>query len=276
MRVCSKNHFKTYFKLNPTVKEITEYEITTTIDIINSKNKAEIKKQFDTLLELDKLNLFFKYVPNRMKYVTEYEFFLNLIFNLNTYVTESTFHYSEHELKNICLQLIMKIDKSNRFSLLKEEFENSQKVEFMYILLKEIERNYSPSQNRFEFSEIEIETLKNILKNKYLTFLANYPKNPKYNLTYHLEIGEYLNIKNENKEFINRLIKSNDGLNMFLKSLLDRHMNSFNESEIRNINYFYDMELLKERIDENYEELKDNILVKKFLKDYEIYSKQKK
>ena len=48
-------------------------------------------------------------------------------------------------------------------------------------------------------------------------------------------------------------------------------MNSFLEHEISIASSFSNMETIKERIDENYDEIKDIFEVKKFLKEYDMW-----
>ena len=55
LMICHENNFKTYFKLNTILKEISEYEISITIDLINSKKENEVFKQFNNFYEMGKL-----------------------------------------------------------------------------------------------------------------------------------------------------------------------------------------------------------------------------
>ena len=99
---------------------------------------------------------------------------------------------------------------------------------------------------------------------KHLNYVIN-------NLFTVFELGTNLKLENEFKNAINNLISTKEGLMDFLKSYMYPDMDQFLESEIKNASHFSDMEIIKERIDENYDEIKDVFEVKKFLKEYEMW-----
>ncbi|WP_406537115.1 hypothetical protein, partial [Methanobrevibacter sp.] len=85
------------------------------------------------------------------------------------------------------------------------------------------------------------------------------------------ELGRDLKLENEFKNAIDNLISTKDGLLEFLKSYMYIDMNSFLKSEISNASQFSNMETIKKRIDENYDEIKDVLEVKKFIKEYDMW-----
>ena len=271
--ICHENHFKTYFKLNPIVKDMTEFEIDVTVDYINSENEIEVISKFKNLFDLDKLDLFFERVQYRLNKIKANEFFLRLLFSLDD-VDENIYFTIDYTLINISTGLIKKIE-SNKLRILQEEFNKNHKVHFLLNLIKEIERYNLTHLDENLLSDSEIEILKEILRKKYNMSLWSYDETSPYKLTYYLEMGEDLGLRKVNDKFLEKFISTSQGLILFLESILHKEMDRFVESEIRNINYFISMDLVKDKIDKNYDELKEEILVKKFLKDYDVYQSNK-
>ena len=275
--ICHSNHFNAYFKLNPIIKRITEEEITIIINLINSKNKFETIEQLKNLNEINKLELFFERIKNKTKDIKEPEFLLELIFSMYKTLTEDNFNKNRFILKKICLLLIIKINSNNRFNILKREYEQMNHLNFLFELLIHIEKhNFIPNmQNEIILTEIQINKLKSIIKNKYHQMILKEFEYIKSNLVQILELGKDLELENDVNEIINILLSSNYGLITFLWSFMYPDMNKFIDSEIRNISYYVNMEKIKKNIDENYDELKDTFEIKKFLKEYEIWKKNK-
>ena len=272
--ICHPNHFKAYFKLNPIIKEITEEEISLIINYINSKKEQEILEEFKNLNERDNLNKFFKRLQNRLDKVKETEFFLKLLFSLYK-KNEDIFENNRNILKEICLTLIIKINLENRFEILKEEYYNMDHINFLFELLVHVKKhNYIPGlKNEVILTETQINKLENIIKDKYSMMLEedlNYVTNHIFNV---FELGRYLKLENEFKNAIDNLISTKEGLIDFLKSFIYPDMDSFIDVEISNASNFSNMETIKEKIDENYDEIKDVPEVKKFLKEYEIWKR---
>lgn len=169
--------------------------------------------------------------------------------------------------------LIIKINSEYRFEILKNEYYGMNNLNFLFELLIHIKRhnNISVLKNEAILSETELNELENIIKEKYIIMLN---KHSNYITTYIFnvfELGRDLKLENEFKNSIDNLISTKDGLLEFLKSYIYPDMNRYFESEISNASQFSNMETIKERIDENYDELKDVLEVKKFIKEYDMW-----
>ena len=271
--ICHPDHFKTYFKLNPIVKTITEEEISIILDYINYKKEQEILEAFKNLNEKDKLDKFFEVLNNRANKIKEPEFFLNLIFSLDKKFNEEIFNKNRHVLKEICLMLIIKINSKNRFEILNKEYYNMNHLNFLFELFIHIKNhnNLSGLKNEVILTETELNELENIIKDKYILMLKKHLNYITYNIINVFELGRDLKLENEFRNAIDNLISTKEGLLQFLKSYMYPDMNSFLESEISNASHFSNMETIKEKIDENYDEIKDVFEVKKFLKEYEMW-----
>ncbi len=270
--ICHPNHFKAYFKLNPIIKEITEEELSLIINYINSKKEQEIFEEFNYLNERDNLNKFFERLQSRIDKVKEPEFFLKLIFSLYN-KNEDIFENNRNILKKICLTLIIKINSENRFEILKEEYYNMDHINFLFELVVYVKKhnNVPGLKNEAILTETQINKLENIIKDKYSIMLKedlNYVTNHIFNV---FELGVDLKLENEFKNAIDNLISTKEGIINFLKSFIYPDMDSFIDSEISNASSFSNMETIKEKIDENFDEIKDVLEVKKFLKEYEIW-----
>ncbi len=271
--ICHPDHFKTYFKLNPIVKTITEEEISIILDYINYKKEQEILEAFKNLNEKDKLDKFFEVLNNRANKIKEPEFFLNLIFSLDKKFNEEIFNKNRHVLKEICLILIIKINSKNRFEILNKEYYNMNHLNFLFELFIHIKNhnNLSGLKNEVILTETELNELENIIKDKYILMLKKHLNYITYNIINVFKLGRDLKLENEFRNAIDNLISTKEGLLQFLKSYMYPDMNSFLESEISDASHFSNMETIKEKIDENYDEIKDVFEVKKFLKEYEMW-----
>lgn len=271
--ICHPDHFKTYFKLNPIVKTITEEEISIILDYITYKKEQEILEAFKNLNEKDKLDKFFEVLNNRANKIKEPEFFLNLIFSLDKKFNEEIFNKNRHVLKEICLMLIIKINSKNRFEILNKEYYNMNHLNFLFELFIHIKNhnNLSGLKNEVILTETELNELENIIKDKYILMLKKHLNYITYNIINVFKLGRDLKLENEFRNAIDNLISTKEGLLQFLKSYMYPDMNSFLESEISDASHFSNMETIKEKIDENYDEIKDVFEVKKFLKEYEMW-----
>lgn len=271
--ICHPDHFKTYFKLNPIVKTITEEEISIILDYINYKKEQEILEAFKNLNEKDKLDKFFEVLNNRANKIKEPEFFLNLIFSLDKKFNEEIFNKNRHVLKEICLMLIIKINSKNRFEILNKEYYNMNHLNFLFELFIHIKNhnNLSGLKNEVILTETELNELENIIKDKYILMLKKHLNYITYNIINVFKLGRDLKLENEFRNAIDNLISTKEGLLQFLKSYMYPDMNRFLESEISDASHFSNMETIKEKIDENYDEIKDVFEVKKFLKEYEMW-----
>ena len=169
--------------------------------------------------------------------------------------------------------LIIKINSEYRFKILKNEYYKMNNLNFLFELLIHIKRhnNVPGLKNEAILAETEINELENIIKDKYLLMLnkhSNYITTDIFNV---FELGRDLKLENEFKNAIDNLISTKDGLLEFLKSYMYIDMNSFLKSEISNASQFSNMETIKKRIDENYDEIKDVLEVKKFIKEYDMW-----
>lgn len=273
--ICHPSHFKTYFKLNPILKEITEEEISLLIDNINFKREQELLMAFKNLNEKDKLNTFFEVLKNRVDKIQEPEFFLKLIFSLDKNLNEDIFNRNIFLLKKICLTLLIKINQKNRFEILEKEYYGMNQLNFLFELLIHVKKhNYVPGlKNEAILTEIEINKLEDIIKDKYRIMIKKHLDYVKSNLFNVLELGKDLNLEKEVENTINNLISTEEGLIEFLKSYMYPDMNSFLEHEIINLSAFTSMETIKEKIDDYYDEIKDVLEVKKFIKEYDIWKR---
>lgn len=271
--ICHPNHFKTYFKLNPIIKKITEQEISLIISLINSKKEEELLTKFEKLDKEGNLNLFFDRLQSRIDQINEHEFCLKLIFSLTNKVNYEIFNENRFLLKKICLMLIANISSNKRFEILKKEYENMDHINFLFELLIHIQKhnNLSGLKNEVILKNTEIDELKKIITDKYRFMLNENFDYMKQDLRNILQLGMELKLENEVKNFVDMMISSNDGLIEFLRTIMYPDMDHFLEHEIREISYFTSMEKIKIKIDENYDDLKEVFEIKKFLKEYEIW-----
>ena len=146
-------------------------------------------------------------------------------------------------------------------------------INFLFELLIYVKRhnNVPILKNEANLTETELNELENIIKDKYSLMLKkdlNYVTN---NINNVFKIGRNLNLENEIKNTIDNLISTKEGLIEFFKSYMYPDMDRFLEHEINTASNFSNMETIKERIDENYDEKNDIFEVKKFLKEYDLW-----
>ena len=276
--ICHKNHFKTYFKLNPILKEINEYEISITIDLINSKNEVELFNQFGNLEDMGKLDLFLKNLKNRVDQVTENEFLLTVIFSFYRKYDVDNFDKGhtvkmKNLLYDLSLNVISGFESENRFDILKQQFLDSNYMELLILFVFHFKNDFDwdfEKSTRVLFSGTEVADLENILKNKFDAMLDLYCEYVESNIVEMLDVGMLLGFSSEVNEFFENYISTNKNLLTFLKLFISEAEN-FSEHEIQELSDFIDLNPIKDKIDENYDELKDEIVVKKFLKGYELW-----
>ena len=276
--ICHKNHFKTYFKLNPILKEINEYEISITIDLINSKNEGDLLNQFENLEDMCKLDLFLKNLKNRVDNVSEKEFLLGVIFSFYKKYDVDNFD-KNHTVKikillcDLSVNVISELGSENRYDILKQQFLDSNYMELLILILlhfkKEFELGLEKSTGSL-FNGNEVVELEKILKNKFNTMMDLHSDYVEINIVEMLDVGMLLGISSEVNEYFENYISTSENLLGFLKLFISESEN-FSEHEIHELSDFMDLNLIKNKIDENYGELKDEIVVKKFLKGHELW-----
>lgn len=268
LSICHKNHFKTYFKLDTLLKEISEYEISITIDLINSKKENETTKQFNNFKEMNKLNLFIRRLNNRIDQIKEPIFLLTLLSTFDEKI------FNIFPLENIYYQLICEI-KNNRFKIIKNEFNNINNLDFLYKLITHIENNNIIEYYEHDeiiLSEREINELKEIILEKFKIMLKTQNEYAEENIIGVIKLGTQLELNAEVDNFINELISTKIGLLILLNSFISSKSERFYETEIQKMSdLIVDLNIIKQQIDKHYEEIKDKLVVKKFLKGYELW-----
>lgn len=276
--ICHKNHFKTYFKLNPILKEINEYEISITIDLINSKMEVELFEQFRNLEDMDKLDLFLKNLKNRVSQVSEKEFLLDVIFSFyRKYDVDNFDNGHTVKMKNllydISLNVISQLGSENRFDILKQQFLDSNYLELLILLVLQFKKEFDldiEKSTESLFNGNEVTELENILKNKFTTMIDLHSDYVERNIVEMLDVGMLLGLSSEVNEYFENYISSNENLLVFLKLFISES-EKFSEHEIQELSDFMDLNPIKDKIDENYDELNDEIVVEKFLKGHELW-----
>lgn len=267
--ICHQNNFKSYFKLNDTVKKITEHELNYIIKIINSGNEQSTKKEFKILLKEDKVNLFFKSLTNRTSKIKKHEFLLNVLFKMDDNTRNSILNYGD--VKKLCLELLRKIKDNERFNILKKEYQKSNNIIFLYELINKIEKNnFIPYKYDGEklLLKSDINKLKDLIKTKYKEKLIKKEMHD-YHLKPLLMIGDNLGLKDENEKIIKNLIATNEGLIFLLKSFLSKtKRTTVSEQDIEELNKYIDINTLKNRINKNLDELKEEEIVINFLERF--------
>lgn len=194
-----------------------------------------------------------------------------MLFEMDEISRDSILSYGH--VKELCLELLRQINNGERFNILKKEYQKSNNIIFLYEFINKIEKNnYIPYKYDDEklLSETEINKLKNMIKTKYKEELI---KNELqyYNLNLLLTIGDKLGLKNENEKIIKNLIETNEGLIILLKSFLSETKKSaFLESDMKELNEYIELNTLKNRINENLDELKEEQIVINFLEGFEL------
>lgn len=268
--ICHENNFKTYFKLNPILKEISEYEISITIDLINSKKENRALKQFNNFYEMGKLNLLFKRLNNRLHQINEPEFLLQIIFSIDKKILNKHWRMLEYLFR----KLLEQIDCEKRFEILKNGYENINHLDFLdkltfnlYIQYLDVElTDKEPILTKYE-----IDNLNEIIIRKYETMIDNYPRYVNENLTDVIKLGRDLELEEDIENIVVEHTKTKEDLLDFLESFISSDPNSFSKKEIQELSDHLNLHIIKDRINENYDVVKNEVLVKKFLKGYELW-----
>ena len=163
------NHFKTYFKLNCIIKDLSESEIDFIVNYINSKDNASVVMQFTRLYKENKLRPFFVNIKNRLDKIHKNKFFLNLLFTIDTQLWEDIFFTNRNEIETLCLEMIYQIGSKDRFNVLKEVYQNSNNIILLSDLLGDIKnRNFLPyTYDEPVLTDDELNELTEITKEKF-------------------------------------------------------------------------------------------------------------
>lgn len=269
------NHFKAYFKLNSVIKDLSEYEIDFIVKIINSKNESAVIGEFKRLYKENKLTLFFENIKIRLDKIYKNKFFLNFLFNIETLMWEDIFFLNRDEIKKLCLEMICQIGKIDRFSVLKEIYQNSNNAILLFEILDNINmKNYLPyNYDELILEDCEIEELTEITKVKFNNISANsfVIKNHLKDVLY---IGVNLNLESKDESIINNLISTSDGLLILLDAFLPIKENSnFLLMNMNELNEYKNIDEIKQLVDSD-ESIKDEFLVKIFLEGYVKFNNQ--
>ena len=268
--ICHENNFKTYFKLNPILKEISEYEISITIDLINSKKENGVLKQFNNFYEMDKLNLLFKRLNNRLHQINEPEFLLQVIFSIDKKILNKHWRMLEY----LSRKLLEQIDSEKRFEILKNGYENINHLDFLDKLTFNLHIQYLDVELTDKepiLTKYEIDNLNEIIIRKYETMIDNYPRYVNENLTDVIKLGRNLELEEDIENIVVEHTKTKEDLLDFLELFISSDPNSFSKKEIQELSDHLNLHIIKDRINENYDEVKNEVLVKKFLKGYELW-----
>lgn len=267
------NHFKAYFKLNSLIKELSESETDFIVKVINSKNESAVVRQFTRLYKENKLRLFFENIKIRLDKIYKNKFFLNFLFNIETLMWEDIFFLNRDRIVQLCLEMIYQVGKRDRFSILKEIYQNSNNVILLFEILDNIKmKNYLPyNYDELILENHELDVLTGISKKKFNKISTNsfIVKNHLKELLY---IGVELNLENKNKYIIDELISTSDGLLILLESFMPTKENSsFLLMNMEELNNYKNVEEIKHVVD-NDESIKKEFIVKIFLEGYDKFN----
>ena len=266
------NHFKAYFKLNSVIKELSESETDFVVDFINSRNDSGVVMQFTRLYKENKLTIFFENIKNRLDKIHKNKFFLNFLFNIETLMWEDIFFLNRDEIEELCLEMIYQIGKRDRFSVLKEIYQNSNNVILLFDILDTIKmKNYLPyNYDELILEDQEITDLTEITKGKFNEISTN-SFVIENNLREVLYIGDKLDSESKNESIIDDLISTSVGLLNLLNSFLPiKENSSFLLRDIGELNKYKNVDEIKKFID-NDDSIKDEFIVKIFLNGYELF-----
>ncbi len=269
------NHFKAYFKLNSVIKELSESETDFVVDFINSRNDSGVVIQFTRLYKENKLTIFFENIKNRLDKIHKNKFFLNFLFNIETLMWEDIFFLNREEIEELCLEMIYQIGKKDRFSVLKEIYQNSNNVILLFDILDNIKmKNYLPyNYDELILEDEEINDLTEIIKEKF----NKIPNNSfiiENKLSEVLYIGAKLNLESKNESIINNLISTSVGLLNLLNSFLPiKENSSFLLRDMEQLNEYKNIDEIKKLVD-NDDSIKDEFIVKIFLEGYDKWNAQ--
>ena len=263
------NHFKAYFKLNSGIKELSESETDFVVDFINSRNDSGVVMQFTRLYKENKLTIFFENIKNRLDKIHKNKFFLNFLFNIETLMWEDIFFLNREEIEELCLEMIYQIGKKDRFSVLKEIYQNSNNVILLFDILDNIKmKNYLPyNYDELILEDQEITDLTEITKGKFNEISTN-SFVIENNLREVLYIGDKLDFESKNESIIDDLISTSVGLINVLNSFLPiKENSSFLLRDMGELNKYKNVDEIKKLID-NDDSIKDEFIVKIFLEGY--------
>ena len=269
------NHFKAYFKLNSVIKELSESETDFVVGYINSKNKSSVVMEFTRLYKENKLTIFFENIKNRLDKIHKNKFFLNFLFNIETLMWEDIFFLNREEIEELCLEMIYQTGKKDRFSVLKEIYQNSNNVILLFDILDTIKmKNYLPyNYDELILEDQEITDLTEITKGKFNETSTN-SFVIENNLREVLYIGSKLNLESKNESIINDLISTSVGLLNLLNSFLPiKENSSFLLRDMEKLNEYKNIDEIKKLID-NDDSIKDEFIVKIFLEGYVKFNTQ--
>lgn len=271
MRICHPNHFKSYFKLNDSFKEITEKEINETIDLINSEKPEKyilnnLKQKSDK-----KLELFFEKMVNRLDRVEKREYFIDIIFLLDSEINESIYSKNSLNIRTIIVNLLYKIEITKRFNCLKENFEKNNNIIFLFELIYYIENN---NHNIYVVNEEllnppDITTLKKIIENKINKLTDNELKNNLIMSLDIIEICDKFKFENRKNQIVKTLISTPENIINLLKLFFKENENKRLINSTDNLNYYIDIDKIKHKVDELPEEYKTQYPIKTFLNAYQ-------
>ena len=269
------NHFKTYFKLNCIIKDLSESEIDFIVNYINSKDNASVVMQFTRLYKENKLRPFFVNIKNRLDKIHKNKFFLNLLFTIDTQLWEDIFFTNRNEIETLCLEMIYQIGSKDRFNVLKEVYQNSNNIILLSDLLGDIKnRNFLPyTYDEPVLTDDELNELTEITKEKF-NEIENNGFIIENKLKEILYIGLDLHLESKNDSIIDELISTSSGILKLLSSFLAPwEDSSFLFRNIQELNSFRCVDEIKMLIDDE-ESIKDEQIVKNFLDGYELFKSQ--
>ena len=269
------NHFKTYFKLNCIIKDLSESEIDFIVNYINSKDNASVVMQFTRLYKENKLRPFFVNIKNRLDKIHKNKFFLNLLFTIDTQLWEDIFFTNRNEIETLCLEMIYQIGSKDRFNVLKEVYQNSNNIILLSDLLGDIKnRNFLPyTYDEPVLTDDELNELTEITKEKF-NEIENNGFIIENKLKEILYMGSDLHLESKNDSIIDELISTSSGILKLLSSFLAPWENSsFLFRNIQELNSFRSVDEIKMLIDDE-ESIKDEQIVKNFLDGYELFKSQ--
>lgn len=271
--VCHPNHFKSYFKLDDVVKELPEKEVDILVNMVNSKDSED--EIFDNLkyLGLNKINLFFEYMLNRIDRIVKKRYFINILFLVDEKLGTDVYNYKHtpRNISNLIIDLLYKIDKNCRFEILKENFELSDNFDLLYYLWRYInEHNYNIYVADEEIlSREELDYLKYIMKDK-LNIVEIVPWDSSKFIDI-MKIYEKLDLKEVNDTIITNSLITNEDVLSFLKIFIseDEKSNSLRE-DVMEMNKYCNIEIIKNKVDNLPSEYNEEQVVKNFLEGYEL------
>lgn len=275
--ICHPIHFKSYFKLDDVVKELPEKEVDVLVNMINSKESENIIFHYLTDLGLNKITLFFEYILNRLERIIKKRYFIKILFLVDERLGSEVYNceYTPQNIQDSIINLLYKINKNCRFEILKENFELSHNFDLSYFLWVFINKNnYNPYVADEEIiSGEEIDYLKNILIKKLEDITEINPWNSSRFIKV-MRIREKLGLKEINDIIIiNSLISAEDVIS-FLKIFIseDEKSNSLLK-DIGQMNKYCNIEIVKKKIEDLFQEYADEQVVKNFLEGYVLFNK---